>query len=200
MIFASKKKKKIKEIKSILKDYEIKSLKEEGICIDISEDKDTFYENALSKAREIYKITNKPALADDSGLCIKDLNDWPGVNTRRFLGPNKTDRERNLAIIDKVNSNALSRNAEVVCVLVYYDGKEIITAEGRIEGKITRAPKGENGFGFDEIFEYNSSSSSFEKTQDRVSEIIPLHSWLYNKTIKKLFNYSGKQSYTLIDH
>ena len=52
----------------------------------------------------------------------------------------------------------------------------------------------------DEIFEYNSSSSSFEKTQDRVSEIIPLHSWLYNKTIKKLFNYSGKQSYTLIDH
>ena len=52
----------------------------------------------------------------------------------------------------------------------------------------------------DEIFEYNSSSLSFEKTQDRVSEIIPLHSWLYNKTTKKLFNYSGKQSYTLIDH
>ena len=158
MIFASNNKGKIKEIKSILKDYEIKSLKEEGICIDISEDKDTFYENALSKAREIYKITNKPALADDSGLCIKDLNDWPGVNTHRFLGPNKTDRERNLAIIDKVNSNALSRNAEVVCVLVYYDGKEIITAEGRIEGKITRAPRGENGFGFDEIFEYKGKT------------------------------------------
>ena len=157
MIFASNNQGKIKEIKSILKDYEIISLKEANISIEVEEDGQTFYENALKKAKAIYNITKQPALADDSGLCIKELKDWPGVNAHRFLGPNKTDRERNLAIIEK-SKKLHSKEAEVVCILVYYDGKKIITGEGKITGNITLSPKGENGFGFDEIFEYNNKT------------------------------------------
>lgn len=167
MIFASNNEGKIKEIKEILKKEKIESLKDKNIKIEINEDGQTFYENALKKAKAIYEKTNEAVLADDSGLIVTELKTWPGVYTNRFLGKDKTDREKNLAIIDMVNQKCRSRRAEVVCVLVYFDGKNVITGEGKIKGNITTAPRGNNGFGFDEIFEYNNKTlaelSSAEK-------------------------------------
>lgn len=158
MIFASNNEGKIKEIKDILKMENIKSLKDKKIKIEIKEDGQTFYENALKKAKVIYEITKEDVLADDSGLIVTELKTWPGVFTNRFLGKDKTDREKNLAIIDMVNQKCKSRTAEVVCVLVFYDGKNVITGEGKIKGNITTTPRGNNGFGFDEIFEYNNKT------------------------------------------
>lgn len=154
MIFASNNKGKIKEIQKILIEYEIKSLEEANINIEVEEDQDTFYGNALKKAKEIYNVAKEPVLADDSGLCIKELDNWPGVLTHRFLGDGKSDRERNLAIIDKVINECTNQKASVICNLVYYDGIKTLVAVGEIEGKITKEPRGSNGFGFDEIFEY----------------------------------------------
>ncbi len=57
-----------------------------NIDIEIEEDGETFEENALKKAREIHKLTNKASIADDSGICIEVLNNFPGVKTARFLG------------------------------------------------------------------------------------------------------------------
>ena len=158
MIFASNNEGKIKEIKEIFQKEKIQSLQEKKIKIEIKEDGQTFYENALKKAKSIYEIKKEPVLADDSGLIITELKTWPGVYTNRFLGENKTDREKNMAIIDVVNKKCQSRKAEVVCVLVYYDGKNIVTGEGKIKGNITKEPRGKNGFGFDEIFEYNNKT------------------------------------------
>lgn len=164
MIFASNNKGKITEIKKILNTEEIISLKEANIDIEVEEDKDTFYGNALKKAQEIYEIAKIPVIADDSGLCIESLNDWPGVLTHRFAGENATDEERNKIIVEKLTNNE-NKKAKVICNLVYYDGKDIIVGEGILHGNITE-PRGDNGFGFDSIFELNTGKTLAELTPE----------------------------------
>lgn len=161
MIVATNNQGKLREIKEIFNDIELKTLKEAGIDIDVEEDHDTFYGNALKKAKEIYNLSKEETISDDSGICIDELNDWPGVLTHRFLGEDKTDRERNLAIIEKCK-NLENRSAKVVCNIVYYNNGEVIKGEGIIKGKITLTPRGDNGFGFDEIFELENGKTLAE--------------------------------------
>ena len=85
MIFASNNKGKITEVKKILKGFEIYSLKEKDIAVDVVEDENTFEGNATKKAKEIYNLAKEETIADDSGLCINCLNGYPGVMTHRFL-------------------------------------------------------------------------------------------------------------------
>lgn len=164
MIFASNNKGKIKEIKSIFKDEEIISLKEANVEIDVIEDADSFYGNALKKAKEIFELTNIPVIADDSGICIDAFDGWPGVLTHRFAGEEATDEERNAIMLDKVNTQD-NKNAKVICNLVYYDGKEIVVGEGILKGTIV-SPRGTNGFGFDPIFELESGKTLAELTSE----------------------------------
>ena len=172
MIFATNNKGKLQEIKDILKEYQITGLKENGIDIDVEENGKTFYENALIKAKYIYKLTKIPTLADDSGLCIDKFNNWPGVMTHRFLGDNKTDKERNNAIIDKMkNLSKEDRKASVVCSLVYYDGITPIEATGEIDGFISEEIRGEFGFGFDPIFELHNKKTLAELTEEEKNEV-----------------------------
>ena len=170
MIFATNNKGKLSEIKEILKEFEIYSLNEKNIDIDVIEDEDTFYGNALKKAKEIYNIAKEPVIADDSGLCITDLNDFPGVLTHRFLGESATDEERNYELIRRVN-DAQDRSAKVVCNLVYYDGINILVGEGILHGKITTEPRGENGFGFDPIFELENGKTLAEISSEEKNKL-----------------------------
>lgn len=170
MIFASNNKGKLREIKEIFAEYEVKSLKEAGIDIEVDENQDSFYGNALKKAKEIYEIAKEPVIADDSGICINVFNGWPGVLTHRFLGEDSTPRERNLAMLDKLKDSD-DRSAAVVCDLVYYDGKDIIVGEGIINGTIAQECRGENGFGFDEIFELSNSSTMAELSIEEKNKI-----------------------------
>ena len=165
MILATNNKDKLREIKEILSDYEIYSLKEKNIEIDVEEDADTFYGNAYKKAKEIYELTKEPVIADDSGICITGLYDFPGVLTHRFLGEKATDDDRNNELINKANSLS-DRSAKVVCVLVYYDGKNTVVGEGVLEGKISTTPRGEYGFGFDSIFELPNGKTLAELTSE----------------------------------
>lgn len=86
IILASNNKDKVKEVKEILKGYDIISMKEAGINVDIEENGMTFEENALIKARAIMKLTGQITMADDSGLEIDYLNKAPGVYSARFMG------------------------------------------------------------------------------------------------------------------
>ena len=165
MIVASNNKGKIEEIKNILNDYDIYSLKEKNIIIDVEEDCDTFIGNAKKKAIEVYNIAKEEVISDDSGLCINCLNGFPGVMTHRFLGDNATDLERNECLINEVNKYD-DRSAKVVCNIVYYDGENIVVGEGILEGKIVNTPRGKNGFGFDPIFELPNGKTLAELTQD----------------------------------
>lgn len=152
MILATNNKGKLEEIRKILTDYKIYSLKDKNIDIDVEEDQDTFLGNATKKAKEIYEISHEETIADDSGLCINCLNGFPGVMTHRFLGDEATDRMRNEYLINEVKKYE-DRSAQVVCNLVYYDGEQEIIGEGILNGFISKECRGNNGFGFDEIFE-----------------------------------------------
>lgn len=167
IVVATTNKSKVKEIKEILQDkkFKILSLEDVGCTIKVKEDGKTFEENATKKATEIFEKLNKPCIADDSGICIQSLNGWPGTYTARFLGKDATQEERNLAIIDKLKGKQ-ERTAEVICVIAYIDGKKIFSAEGKVCGKIVENPRGENGFGFDSIFELDNGKTLAELTGD----------------------------------
>lgn len=172
MILATNNKGKLREIKKILDNFDIVSLEEYGIDIDVIEDENTFAGNALKKAKEIYELTKEATLADDSGLCIDIFEDWPGVLTHRFLGEDATDIDRNNAILEKMKDLIVEdRSAKVVCNLVYYDGKQTIIGEGIINGKISLNRRGSNGFGFDEIFELDNGKTLAELTPEEKNEI-----------------------------
>lgn len=165
MIVATNNKGKLKEIREILSDYEIYSLKDKNITTDVVEDGKTFYENALKKATQIYKLTGEAVIADDSGLCITALDDFPGVYTHRYMGEDASDEIRNIALINLANET-MYRDAKVVCFIVYYDGENIISSEGVIYGKISTSRRGNNGFGFDEIFELSDGRTLAELSSE----------------------------------
>lgn len=151
MILATNNKGKLKEIKEIFDTYDIFSLKEKNIDIDVVEDADTFYGNAHKKAKEIYELTGEAVIADDSGICITALDDFPGVMTHRFLGEAATDEDRNNEMV-RLTKDLSDKSAKVICNLVYYDGENTIVGEGILQGNIVDA-RGDFGFGFDPIFE-----------------------------------------------
>lgn len=154
---------KLREIKEILKDYEIISLRDLNLNIKIMEDGKTFKENALKKAKEVFKATNIPSIADDSGLCIDSLNGFPGINTARFLGESASDNDRNNYILEKMKDKKESeRTAKVVCSIAYVDEKNEYVVEGVIKGKIPYQKRGNNGFGFDPIFELENGKTLAE--------------------------------------
>ncbi len=161
---------KIKEIKEILKDYEILTLKDMNCEIEVEEDQDTFEGNAMKKAKEIANVLKMPVIADDSGLCIDILKGWPGVHTARFLGENATQEQRNNAILEKMKKEQ-KRTARVICCMAYYEDGNFILGKGEVEGKIATKKRGKNGFGFDEIFELPNGKTFAELTLDEKNQI-----------------------------
>lgn len=172
VLVATNNKGKLKEIKEILEDYELISLKDINCEIEVEEDGETFEENAKKKAKEISQATNMPCISDDSGLCIDAFDGWPGVHTARFLGENATQEERNRAIIEKMKGlEGENRKARVKCVVTYYYEGRYVVGEGEIVGKIAKEPRGENGFGFDEIFELEDGRTLAELSTEEKNEI-----------------------------
>lgn len=170
MILATNNKGKLQEIRKILNEHKIYSLNERNLDVDVEEDQNTFIGNAKKKAMLIYDMTHEDTIADDSGLCIDALNGFPGVMTHRFLGENASDKDRNQYLVNEV-SKLDNKKAKVVCVLVYYNGKDIVTAEGIINGYIASERRGTNGFGFDEIFELENGKTLAELSSEEKNEI-----------------------------
>lgn len=155
IILATNNENKVREFREMLSggDIEVLPLKEAGIDADIEETGTTFAENALIKAQEICRLTGKPALADDSGLCVDFLEGAPGVYSSRFMGEDTPYSEKNAAIIEKLAGVPTERRGAAfhcVMALVFPDGREF-TTEGKMAGIIAETPAGENGFGYDPI-------------------------------------------------
>ena len=163
IILASNNKDKVKEVKEILKGYDIISMKEAGIDVDIEENGTTFEENALIKARAIMKLTGQITMADDSGLEIDYLNKAPGVYSARFMGHDTSYGVKNKALIQKLEGvKGSDRSGRFVCAIAvcFPDGREIVK-RGTMEGLIAEEIKGDNGFGYDPIVylpEYGKTS------------------------------------------
>ncbi|WP_322034441.1 RdgB/HAM1 family non-canonical purine NTP pyrophosphatase [Burkholderia sp. BCC1970] len=117
----------------------------------------TFIENALTKARHASRLTGLPAIADDSGLCVRALRGAPGVYSARYAqraGGAKGDAANNAYLVEQLRGVA-DRRAYYCCVLAlvrHADDPEPLFAEGRCVGEIVDTPRGEHGFGYDPYF------------------------------------------------
>ena len=136
------------------------SLKDENIHIEIEENGKTFKENSLIKAESISKLTNKFILADDSGLEIEALDNFPGIYSARFM-EGRPYKEKWAAIFEMLKSKE-NKNAQFHCAITFITPtKEKYVFEGIEKGYITEKIEGENGFGYDPIFFSNSLNKTF---------------------------------------
>ncbi len=115
----------------------------------------TFAENALLKARDVVAGTGLPAMADDSGIAVDVLGGAPGVFSARWCGRHGDDAANLRLLLDQLaDVGHEHRAARFVCaaVAVWPDGREAVEI-GELEGTLTYGPRGENGFGYDPVFE-----------------------------------------------
>ena len=166
LVFATGNQNKMREIREIYQDlgYEILSMKEAGVAVDIVEDGTTFEENALIKARAIANEVDAIVLADDSGLEIDYLNKEPGIYSARYMGEDTSYDIKNQTLLDRLEGVPdEKRTARFVCAIAAAmpDGScEVV--RGTMEGIIGHEIAGENGFGYDPIFflpEYGCTSA-----------------------------------------
>lgn len=133
---------------------ELTTLAELSISLVVTEDRDSYVENALLKAHEYAALTGMMTLADDSGLEVDALNGAPGVHTARYGGEGLTDEERYLLLLrnlEGVPDERRTARFRCVIALAWPDGRAQ-TVEGTCEGYITHKPRGEHGFGYDPVF------------------------------------------------
>lgn len=134
---------------------QIKSQPELGIE-SVAETGTTFVENALIKARHASLHSGMPALADDSGLCVKALDGQPGLHSARYAGENATDSENIEKLLGVLgNTSTAERDAFFISVIVIVKSATDPApqiAMGRWHGRVAIEPKGQNGFGYDPIF------------------------------------------------
>lgn len=155
IVLASNNAGKLREFGQMLARVDIEVLPQKHFNIPEAEEPHvTFVENALAKARHAAKLTGLPALADDSGICVKALGGAPGVYSARFAGEPKSDERNNRKLIADLQGKS-DRRAHYVAVLVFVhhaDDPQPIICEGEWHGEIIDTPRGEGGFGYDPYF------------------------------------------------
>ena len=135
----------------------------------------TFEENAAIKAKHAAKALNNWVIADDSGLVVPTLGGQPGVISKRYAGPDATDRENRLKLLeDMAKLSDIDRSAYFECCLVIASPEGIKkTVSGLCEGTILEEERGRNGFGYDPLFMKNDYDKAFaeldESTKNRIS-------------------------------
>ena len=163
LVVATNNQGKVKEFKQLLAPlgFEPVSLKDEGIEIDVTEDGETFAENAHIKAQAVYEICKCPVLADDSGLEIEFLGGAPGIYSARYAGEDATDADRCNKILSELEGVDISmRTARFACALYcIIDDDTEYSVLGTMDGFIGTEPMGENGFGYDPIFMIDEETS-----------------------------------------
>jgi len=156
LVVATKNKKKLEEIREILKELDLKitSLSDYTRVPRIIENGKTFKENAIKKAIKVARFTKKLTLGEDSGLCVYALNGSPGVYSSRFSGKEKSDLKNNLKLLKLLNGLALTKRKAYYAAAVALADKDglLVVVEGRCPGVIGFEPKGTLGFGYDPLF------------------------------------------------
>lgn len=174
IVAATNNKNKLREFKEILSPlgYQIVSLKDLGIEIEVEETGKTFEENSMLKAKAILEATGMASLADDSGLEVDALGGEPGIYSARYC--EGSDADRVAFLLDKMKDVPDSkRSARFVSAitLMFTDG-DIVTARGTCEGKIAHEPAGKNGFGYDPIFFVESYGKTFAELSPEQKNMI----------------------------
>ena len=143
------------EMQYALKDLEVKILSLDSFpeIGEIEESGSTLLENSFIKAKEVYRKTGIPTLADDTGLEVEFLNGAPGVYSARYAGKNVTYEDNVKKLLSELSGvEKKLRAAQFRTVISFFSSKKELWVDGRIEGFITEKPIGEKGFGYDSVF------------------------------------------------
>jgi len=175
VIIATNNKDKFKELHKGLKNLNIEllSLDDFPNIGEIIEDGKTLEDNALIKARTVFKLTSIPAIADDTGLEVDALNGAPGVYTARYAGENCSYLDNVNKILDKMKDVAIkNRTAYFKTVMAYVDKNTELLSEGIVKGLIGKKIKGFAGFGYDPIFYVQEKNKTFSEMSLEEKNII----------------------------
>ena len=199
IILASNNQHKIGEIRSILKDlnFDIKSLKDEDINIEVEEDGKTFEENSLKKAKEISAYLKNRGdkefivMADDSGLEVDYLNGEPGIYSARYAGEHGDDCANNAKLLEKLKGvPKVNRTGRFVCVIALLDSNgRYISIRGEVEGTIKEEFSGTEGFGYDPLFSYDPLNKTFSEMSSEEKNKVSHRGVALKKLRKELENY-----------
>ncbi len=155
LIIATHNNDKKTEMQYALKDLEVKILSLDSFpeIGEIEESGSTLLENSFIKAKEVYRETGIPTLADDTGLEVEFLNGAPGVYSARYAGKNVTYEDNVKKLLSELSGvEKKLRAAQFRTVISFFSSKKELWVDGRIEGIITEKPIGEKGFGYDSVF------------------------------------------------
>jgi XTP/dITP diphosphohydrolase len=156
---------KARELERLLKDLKVKVLTLDAFpkAPKVAETGRTFEANACKKARAYSKLSEHLTLADDSGLCVRALNNRPGVYSARFAGPGCSYLDNNKKLLRLLSGKPDSKRSAFFCstIALYQRGKKIKVIKGVCNGRIAGAMIGSNGFGFDPVFIPTGSKKTF---------------------------------------
>lgn len=172
LVLATQNNDKVGELRVLLGglDLDLLSLDRFPAIGSIEEDAETLEGNALKKARETFRFTGLPTLADDSGLEVRYLNDAPGVRSSRYAGPGATYADNRKKLLENLRGvPTRRRGARFRCVLAFVapGGVEHL-AEGSCRGVITESDRGEGGFGYDPVFMPVGQTLTFGEMEESI--------------------------------
>ena len=184
---------KVKEYQEMFLGYDIKfySMKDLGIVCNPEENGKTYEENSLIKASALAKLTKLPVIADDSGLNVVALNNFPGIYSSRYADSYGGNKVANLELIKKLKPYE-DKSAFFACLITLMNVEEKpVQFKGICRGKILDKPVGEGGFGYDPIFYSEEAKISFgeaspeikNKYSHRAKAVSQLIEYLKNKRL-----------------
>jgi XTP/dITP diphosphohydrolase len=197
LVVATKNKKKLGEIKEILRgsNLNIVSLEEYPNPPRIIENGKTFKENAIKKAVKVAHFTKKLTLGEDSGLCVYALGGRPGIYSSRFSGKNKSDAQNNLKLLRLLEGFPSSRRkAYYACAVALADeGGLVGVVEGRCSGSIGFESRGSSGFGYDPLFLIPKHKKTFAQLGEKIKHKMSHRYHALEKAKKVILKYIEKQ-------
>ncbi len=145
---------KLRELKQLLGErFDVRSMREMGVSMDVDENGETFEENALIKAKALMDVCRCATLADDSGLCVDQLDGRPGVHSARYCGVHGDDEANNQLLLKELSDKPAPHKAHYgAAVALCRPGHEPLVVYGRCDGEIIDEYRGDGGFGYDPLF------------------------------------------------
>tara|TARA_B100002051_G_C16534072_1_gene534137 strand:+ start:102 stop:725 length:624 start_codon:yes stop_codon:yes gene_type:complete len=175
VVIATHNRDKMKEIQGAISElgWEVISLYDFPEIGEIEENGKTLEENALIKAREVFKETGLPTISDDTGLEVDALDGAPGVYTARYAGEDCSYSDNVNKMLKEMSKVPMpNRGAFFKTVMVFKDENKELIVDGVVKGKISRESKGEDGFGYDPIFYVTEYDKTFaEMTMSEKNKI-----------------------------
>ncbi|MDD5465013.1 MAG: RdgB/HAM1 family non-canonical purine NTP pyrophosphatase [Candidatus Omnitrophica bacterium] len=198
LVVATRNKKKLLEIKEILKgmDLVLLSLDAYKNSPKVIENGKTFKENAVKKAVKLARFTGEFCLGEDSGLCVDALDGAPGIYSARFSGNGKNDIKNNLKLLKLLKGLPRSkRKAHYVCAAALADkGGLVGVVEGRCNGLIAFEPKGSAGFGYDPVFYIPKYKKTFAQLGEKIKHKMSHRYHALEKARRVIQKYIVKQA------